>query len=83
LLEWVAAHVEPRRNLGGIESDEPSYHDVGDASFGDESADVADAGGEPLCELFDGQELGVAVGGHGTCFRWTEVTGSMGLSLAG
>jgi len=67
--QTVPTPINPLVDLGGVEADEVTNFDVGDSPFGDEASDVANAGGELLGELFDGEELGGAVGGHGGFFR--------------
>jgi hypothetical protein len=57
--------VEPAADLLGVKADEFADLEIGDATFGDETADVAGAGAEPFDELVDGQQVGQCVGsGH-------------------
>ena len=45
--------VEPRCDVGWVESDQPADFDVGDSPFGDEPADVTVACSEMAGELVD------------------------------
>jgi hypothetical protein len=50
--------VEPGRNLGWIEPDEPAPFQVGHSLLGDEAADVALSHPEVLSELVDREQVG-------------------------
>jgi hypothetical protein len=57
--------VEPAVDLLGVKADELADLEIGDATFGDETADVAGADAETFDELVDGQQVGECVGnGH-------------------
>jgi hypothetical protein len=53
----VASIIKPGSDLGRVEADKPPNLQVGHPSFGDESADVANAHPQPLGELVDREEL--------------------------
>ncbi len=53
----MARLTDPLDDLVGVEADEPSDLDVGNASFGDMAADVADGDAEVFGELLDGEEV--------------------------
>src|SRR5690606_26926196 len=52
----VAAGVDPLGDLVGVEAEEVTPLDVGDALLVDETADVADVDAEELGDLGDGDE---------------------------
>jgi hypothetical protein len=57
--------VEPAIDLLGVKADKLADLEIGDATFGDESADMAGAGAEPVDELVDCQQVGECVSrGH-------------------
>ena len=58
-VRWVKGDlhvVEPARHLVGVEADEVTPFQVGDASFGDQSAHVPDGHAEVLGKLVDTDE---------------------------
>jgi hypothetical protein len=60
--------VEPAVDLLGVEADELADLEIGDATFGDQSPDVAGAGAEPFDELVDGQQVRQCLGVGHVCF---------------
>jgi hypothetical protein len=66
--------VEPAADLLGVKADELAELEIGDATFRDETADVAGARAEAFDELVDGQQVGECVGSGHVCFLLAGAT---------
>lgn len=53
----LADPINPPSDLLGVEANEPSDLDVGDASFSDLATDVADGDAEMFGKLLDGEKV--------------------------